>query len=198
LLKPSADHIEKELLKGLSAGDKKAFAGIYHQYWELLLGMAYNRLKDLQAAEDIVHDVLAGIWINRHKQEIQSLRNYLATAVKYRILKEVRKSVMARNYQKGLIGIYITESDTDAAMDNKCMLQLLRKEVAVLPEKCRLIFRYSRDQGLTVREIAEKMQISPKTVENQLHKALHRLRLTIRNLPFFLLIVLFFFDRFRF
>lgn len=192
MLKPSADHIEKELLKDLSAGDKTAFAAIYHQYWELLLGMAYNRLKDLQAAEDIVHDVFAGIWINRQKQEIQSLRNYLATAVKYRILKEVRKSAVARNYQKKLTGIYVTESDTDAAMDNKCVLQLLQKEVAVLPEKCRLVFRYSREQGLTVREIAEKMQISPKTVENQLHKALHRLRLTLRNFPFFLFIISFF------
>jgi len=155
--------------------------------------MAYNRLKNLQAAEDVVHDVFAAIWKNRHNQEIQSLRNYLATAVKYRILREARKAALARNYQeKELSGIYATAPDTDGELDNKCILQMLRKEVETLPAKCKLVFRYSRDQGLTVREIAEKMQISPKTVENQLHKALHRLRLSLRNLPFLFLLIIFY------
>ncbi len=169
----------------LSENDKAAFAEIYHRYWEVLLGMAYNRLKNRQSVEDVVHDVFAGIWINRNRQEIGSLRNYLATAVKYRILKEVKKAALARQYSRTLSAMQ-SFSDLDAALDHKVILTLLHKEVEVLPEKCKLVFRYSREQGLTIREIAQKMHISPKTVENQLNKALRRLRLTLKNLPFLL------------
>ena len=177
-------------MRRLSENDKAAFAEIYHRYWELLLGMAYNRLKNRQAAEDVVHDVFAGIWINRNKQDITVLRSYLATAVKYRILKEVRKAALARHHSQRLPAMQVS-SDMDAALDHKSILILLHKEVEILPEKCRLVFRYSREQGMTVREIAEKMHTSPKTVENQLNKALRRLRLTLRNLPFFLFFFLF-------
>jgi RNA polymerase sigma-70 factor (ECF subfamily) len=173
------------LLRRLSGNDKAAFAEIYHRYWELLLGLAYNRLKNMPAAEDIVHDIFAGIWINRQKQEIGSLRNYLATAVKYSILKEVRKAALARHHlQSSPALLYAT--DTDNELDHKHLLSILHKEIETLPEKCKLVFRYSREQGLSAREIAEKMHISPKTVENQLNKALRRLRLTQKNLPFFL------------
>lgn len=178
---------EQGLLARLAADDKEAFAHIYHQYWELLLAMAYNRLKDLQAAEDVVHDVLAGIWHNRHKQHIHSLKNYLATAVKYRILKEIRKAALLHNYQKKEAGSsrYVSIPDT-SSLDHKRIMEMLQKEIDTLPEKCRLIFRFSREQGMSTRQIAGEMQISPKTVENQLNKALHRLRLTLKKHALFI------------
>lgn len=91
---------ERKLLLRLSENDKDAFEEIYHRYWQLLLGMAFNRLKNWQAAEDVVHDVFISIWKNRHKQEIKSLKNYLATAVKYKILKEVRKAALHKLYRQ--------------------------------------------------------------------------------------------------
>ena len=176
---------ERELLLRLANNDKDAFAEIYHHYWQLLLGMAFNRLKNLQAAEDIVHDVFISIWNNRHKQEIQSLKSYLATAVKYKILKEVRKAALHHIYQqKENAEPFSVISET--ALDNRRILEILHKEINTLPEKCRLIFRYSREQGMSVKQIACEMDISPKTVENQLNKALKRLRVTIKKHATFL------------
>lgn len=173
---------DQGLLARLAADDKQAFAEIYHQYWELLLGMAYNRLKDLQAAEDIVHDVLASLWHNRHTQEIHALKSYLATAVKYSILKQTRKAALRQHYQQREVHqhLYVVSPDT-SSLDNKRIIEMLQKEINTLPEKCRLIFRYSREEGMSVRQIAVEMQISSKTVENQLNKALNKLRLTLKK-----------------
>lgn len=182
-----ASQNERELLTRLAADDKEAFAEIYRQYWEPLLAMAYNRLQDLATAEDIVHDVFASIWHNRHHQQIQSLKNYLATAVKYMILKQARKAMLLRQYRQSEYTPPTQEFIPDTVLDNKRILELLHREIESLPEKCRLIFRYSREQGMSIREIAGEMQITPKTVENQLNKALRKLRVTFKKHALFLL-----------
>jgi RNA polymerase sigma-70 factor (family 1) len=177
---------EEELLQRLLANERHAFAEIYNRYWQFLFGLAYNRLKDTQAAEDVVHDVFASLWTNRHKPEIRSLKNYLAVAVKYRILKEVRKAALHRLYQQQANPSPLYVATPDTTFDNKRIIELLQKEIETLPEKCRLIFRFSREQGMTVKEIADTMDIAPKTVENQLNKALKRLRTTIKNNSIFI------------
>lgn len=65
---------------------------------------------------------------------------------------------------------------TEASVHYKRILELVNSEVEKLPEKCRLIFRCSRNEGLSVKQIAERFRLSPKTVENQLTKALNRLK----------------------
>jgi RNA polymerase sigma-70 factor (family 1) len=179
-LSATSPYNERELLARLSASDKEAFAVIYQHYWELLYGMAYNRLKARLLAEDVVHDVFASLWRNRQKQEIQCLKSYLATAVKYIILKELRKAALQQQYRQ----VQPAESVipvTEAALDARRILEMLQKEVQTLPEKCRLIFRFSREQGMTVKQIAHEMGISPKTVQNQLNKALKHLRVTLKK-----------------
>lgn len=187
-----SSYTEDDLLRLLAADDRNAFAEIYNRYWQFLLGMAYHRIKDWQAAEDIVHDVFASLWLNRQKTEIKSLKNYLAVAVKYMILKEVRKAVLRKTYQQRIIPspLYVAASDT--AFDNRRIIEIVQKEIASLPEKCRLIFSFSREKGMTVKEIAGQLNISPKTVENQLNKALRRLRGSIKDTTVLLGYFLFF------
>lgn len=73
----------------------------------------------------------------------------------------------------------------------KRILMLVKTEVEKLPEKCRIIFQYSRNEGMSVKQIAKVMDISPKTVENQLNKALRQLRTAVRTfLPLLLLMIL--------
>jgi len=175
-------YTDQQLVALLATGDRDAFAEIYRRYWETLLGMAYNRLKNLAAAEDIVHDVFAGIWHNRRKQEIKSLNPYLAAAVKYAILKEARRDALQRLYRQQEAGVPYYTISPDTLLDNKRILEMLREGIAALPDKCRLVFRFSREEGMTVKQIAEKMQISPKTVENQMNKALRQLRQTLKSM----------------
>lgn len=163
--------------------DADAFTEIYNAYWEKLLAIAYNRLSDLQAAEDIVQDVFASLWHHREDAAITNAGAYLATAVKYKILDRARREKLLRQYQQ-LYGatVPLAAASPEASLQYKHIQELYQREVNNLPEKCQLIFRYSREQGMPVKKIAQELNISPKTVENQITKALHHLKDSIRSL----------------
>jgi RNA polymerase sigma-70 factor (ECF subfamily) len=84
----------------------------------------------------------------------------------------------------------------DSSLHYKRILEKVNKEVEKLPERCRLIFKYSRNNGMPIQSIAKELHISPKTVENQLNKALKQLRTSIKtfySFLFFLISVINFF-----
>lgn len=170
-----------------------AFTEIYTRHWKLLYGIAYNRLKEMATAEDIVHDVLTLVWQKRLELAPVSLKSYLAAAVKYSVLAHLRKKISARNYLLQNPAEITMTPHPEVILHHKRILQMVREEVEKLPEKCRLIFKDSREQGLTTAEIAEKFNISSKTVENQLNKALRHLKSSFRSL--FLLLILLFFQK---
>ncbi|RAJ87294.1 RNA polymerase sigma-70 factor (ECF subfamily) [Chitinophaga dinghuensis] len=170
-------------MERLRDNDAAAFTEIYEAYREKLLALAFNRLSDIQAAEDIVQDVFISLWNQRHNHQINNAGAYLATAVKYKILDRFRREQLLRQYQQ----VYSTDMPVpsnapDAALQFKHIQQLLQEEVNKLPEKCRLIFQYSREQGMPVKEIAQTLNISHKTVENQITKALRHLKGNIKHL----------------
>jgi len=169
------------LLNLLSKSDEFAFTEIYSRFWQKLFAIAYNRLKEIQTAEDIVHDVFASLWANRKKIEIESLDNYLATAAKYMVLAKIKKKEQERIYNNTSHQAPVFEMPIETSLHYKRILEIVKNEVEKLPEKCRLIFKYSRNEGMPVRQIAKELSISPKTVENQLNKALKQLKLATKT-----------------
>lgn len=167
---------EKKLLILLSNDDDLAFSEIYNRYWKKLVAIAYNRIKDIQQTEDIVQDVFVGLWKNRHESTINSLENYLATAVKYNVFNKIKNIEKAKKFQKSNQLTLVFDSQIEATLHYKKILETVATEIELLPEKCRLVFKYSRMNNLPVKEIASIMNISPKTVENQLNKAIKRLK----------------------
>lgn len=175
---------DAELTTLLKEGNAAAFTEIYNRYWRTLYGLSYNRLRDLQSAEDVVHDVLVSLWKNRETAVVENMTAYLATATKYKIfhlLKRTMKFSVDEHDQEKAENILDTE-DMEDRLHYRRLLELVNEEVEKLPEKCRLIFKYSREENLSVKEIAEKMDISTSTVENQMNKALTRLRAKVKNL----------------
>ncbi|NLR59141.1 RNA polymerase sigma-70 factor [Chitinophaga polysaccharea] len=173
---------DEELLCLMADDDEAAFTALYHRYWETLLGMAYQRLKDLPAAEDIVHDVFAGIWRNRKTLAAQHLKAYLAAAVKYMTIAHFRKKEYGHQYGASLQQTSLPGNDMENSVHYRHILQMVNEEVNNLPEKCRVVFRYSRHDGMSSRQIAEQMGISTKTVDNQLHKAITHLRHKMKHI----------------
>ena len=171
-----------ELLDLLSKSDELAFAEIYNRFWQKLFAIAYNRLKEIQTAEDIVHDVFISLWANREKFTIELLENYLATAAKYMVLAKIKKKERERVYNNSNSHqVPVFELPIESSLYYKYILEMVKSEVEKLPEKCRLIFKYSRNEGMPVKQIAKELNISPKTVENQLYKALKQLKLATKN-----------------
>lgn len=175
------------LLDLLSKSDKFAFTEIYSRFWQKLFAIAYNRLKEIQTAEDIVHEVFASLWANRKKIGIESLDNYLATAAKYMVLAKIKRKERERIYNNTSHQAPVFELSIETSLHYKRILEIAKNEVEKLPEKCRLIFKYSRNEGMSVRQIAKELSISPKTVENQLNKALKQLKLATKAFFSFLL-----------
>lgn len=182
---------ESELLHLITNDDAFSFTELYNRFWKTLFAIAYNRLKDTQAAEDIVHDVFASLWNNRKKIEVISLENYLAAATKYMVLAHIKKIEYNRRYQQSQQQAPVFEITIENSLHNKRLLEFVKKEVEKLPEKCRLIFKYSRENGMKVKDIAQQLQISPKTVENQLNKALRQLRVAMKMFLHSILFILF-------
>ncbi len=173
----------KQLLYLLTQADESAFTEIYNRYWQKLFAIAYNRIKDFQSAEDIVHDAFISLWANRKKSEIESLENYLAISTKYLVLAKIKKKERDRIYNNSLHSTPVIDFPIESSLHYKRILEFVKTEVEKLPEKCRLIFKYSRNEGKPVNQIAKELRLSPKTVENQLNKALKHLKTVTK--PFF-------------
>ena len=165
-------------------GDELAYAEIFHRYWDTLYAIAYNRLSSKQEAEDIVQEVFASLWKRRFELDIKSLQSYLATATKYAVFQSWRKAL--KQYS---LNDRVQASNVDGAgiVEAGFMQQILSKEIDRLPEKCKLVFKYSRERGLSNKEIAEEMNISVKMVEAHLTKALKQLKARTGSILLFLL-----------
>jgi len=176
---------EKELIRELRSGSAAAFEEIYHRYWKILLAIAFNRLADRQASEEAVQDVFLSLWARRKEVSIGSLQAYLATAVKFTVFRQLlnekrRKDLLNRNYhpQKLLF--------EETRVYGKFLEEYIQGIVETLPEKCRLVFKYSREEGMTIPEIAKEMNISVKTAEAHLTKALKILRGSLKKSGLFI------------
>lgn len=150
------------------------FTEIYNRYWDKLLAVAYNRLGDLFDAEECVQDVFCKFWDLRNKFELTSgnLNNYLARSVRNQIFTVI--SLRKRKQQKDNnlpqvedINIYTPEKHV--------IIQELNRQfdlaINALPTQCRVVFLLKRDEGLSINEIAEKLNISVNTVKSHLKKA---------------------------
>lgn len=174
---------DQDLVALLKQGDELAYTEVYNRYWKTLYAIAYNRLRNIQSAEDVVHDVLVSLWNNRQTAEVGNLSAYLATATKYMIFHLVKraKKFSHEEYAMDNAELIHDQEDLEDRLHYKRLLEMVNQEVDKLPEKCRLIFKYSREDHLSVKEIADKMDISTSTVENQMNKALNTLRTKVKN-----------------
>jgi RNA polymerase sigma-70 factor (family 1) len=175
---------DQKLLLLLQKGDELAFREIYYRYWEKLLATGYYFTKNKESAEEIVHDVLMSLWNKKSDLSIRSLPAYLGTAVKYAIFKAILRS---KRRQEILDSQFGKEPDngTEEKLDALFLKDFLETVVEKLPEKAKLVFKYSREEQLSIAEIADKMDLSAKSVEYHMTKALKTLRETIRKFNVF-------------
>lgn len=166
---------EKQLLQQLKKNDEHALTQLYKAHWQPLFLSAYNVLKDKKASEDIVQEIFLQLWLRRDTLDVrESLKAYLSTAVRYQVFHHIRKASKNKLVLKNEEALF-AESPEEGLL-RKDLCGQVHKVVEDLPERCRLIYRLSREEQLTHKEIAHRLNISIKTVENQLTIALRRVR----------------------
>ncbi len=178
---------DQELLSLLKEDKYPAFTEIYQRYWKKMLLVAWNHSKDKKVAEDLVHDVFISLWEKKGNVDIENVAAFLTTAVKFSIFKnyqrEQRRSELARqNY------IFSEVTQDEEKLDALFLQEFIDGLVEELPERCKLVFKYSRKHGMNNAEIAVKMDISEKGVEANLTRALKVIKGGLRNSGIMLLV----------
>jgi RNA polymerase sigma-70 factor (ECF subfamily) len=171
---------DSELLALLRFGNEDAFSEIYNRYWKRLLAIAYNISKDKSAAQEIVQDIFIGIWNRRLDLEIHSLNSYLASSVRLSMFKFIYRQKRRMEIESSNC-LDESSSLSEELIDARFTQEYINKLVEKLPEKCKLVFRFSRNAGLSISEISMELGISEKTVEGHLTKGLKALRLSLKN-----------------
>jgi RNA polymerase sigma-70 factor (family 1) len=166
---------DDELVPLIRKGDEGAFTEAYRRYWDRLLAIGYYYTHDKAAAEDVVHEVFTGLWVRREVVPVQHLAAYLATAVKFSVFKALARDKRRRDILQSL-PLTDSTNDIEAALDARFLHNYLQGVVEQLPPTARLVFTYSRAEALSVKEIATRLDLSPKAVEYHLTKALRALK----------------------
>ena len=176
---PKADSI---LLQGLREGNQEELKAIFNSYYNYLCTIAYRYIADEHIAKDLTQEVFFELWKRRASLKIQtSLKFYLRRAV-------INKSL---NHLKSQQRVQFEEADAythlpgnlerkDTLLEADDLENIIQETIAQLPERCRVIFSLSRNEGFSHKEIAKKLEISTKTIENQISKALKILREAIK------------------
>jgi RNA polymerase sigma-70 factor (ECF subfamily) len=170
------------LYQEMKRGKEYAFDFFFNYYYPGLCIYAQKMISiPEQEAKDLVQDVFVKFWNDREKTDIRfSMRSYLFVSVKNRCLDLLRR----KNRNLKVQEITNEHDVTGASFDTYVLSELealFNKSLEKLPERCREVFELSRFHGLKNREIAAKLNLSEKTVENQVTKALHILKEELKD-----------------
>jgi len=186
---------DEQIFEAIKRDDHNAYEKVFREYYRPMTAYAFRFLNNLADSESIVQDVFLRLWQKRHEiMIVSSLQNYLFRSVKNHCINHIEHEKIKTGYQAMVI-----RNETDRTEYSEFFLEfgLMREieaAIAALPQKRQEIFRLAREDGLKYREIAERLEISVKTVETQMTLALKQLR---ESLKAFKNLVLFFVIAFR-
>ncbi|WP_185154061.1 RNA polymerase sigma-70 factor [Fulvivirga sp. M361] len=160
-------------MKLLQKGDDSAFEIIYNKHWESMYAMAYNRLRSREVAEGIIQDIFTDLWVKRQDLTIyKSLTSYLFSALKYKTLNVIAHQSVRRKYIQEQQPFSVSyKNSTDDTLSFNELYELISQTIDELPKKCRLVFRLKYDENYSTKQIADELDISPRTVETHVGQA---------------------------
>lgn len=180
---------DEELMLLIQQGSEVAFEALYLKYADQLVGFAASKLKAVEEARDIIHDLFIHFWEQRNEIVVRSsLKGFLFASVRYRIIDHIRKSAVRQKYVHHLTTLPQVTPAPETELEGKEMEKKIRAIANELSPRVKEVFVLSRFQHLSPSEIAKKIGNSERTVKNQLTTALSYIR--SRLFPLLALIML--------
>ncbi len=161
---------------------REAFDELYSRHWNYLFTATFNNLRDRDDSLDICQSVFLWLWEHRKTLNIKTnIRGYLYSSIKYKIANFIRSGKIRSSYFDELQRVD-TESFHENELEIKELKNLINQLVNELPEKCKEVFQLSRNENLTHKQIADKLGISEKTVDDHILRAIKKLRAPLNRL----------------
>lgn len=180
--------METTRLKALREGNEKAFEKIYLNYYKKTLYFITGLVKSEDDAKELTQEVFVKLWTNRETLDPErSVHSYMYTIARNAAFNFLKHKLVEINYMNEYAAQNIETETSDEILFAKEMALLIEMSVGKMPAQRRKIYQMSRKEGLSNEEIATRLQISKKTVENQLSLALRELKRVIAGM-----IILFF------
>lgn len=156
----SDDALVAEVIKG----NRLAFNSIFERYWDKLFQTAFGFLRDEDAAKDVVQEVFFDLWNRREQLDIERLPAYLYQATRFQSLKQLRKAHILDIHDEKFAEV-LCANTTEEQVDLNLLQENLEKSLGALPERYREVFELSRVHNLSNKEIADRMNLSPRTID---------------------------------
>lgn len=163
--------------------DEKSFRQIYMTYWDKVFAICYNNLGKPEVAKEMVQDIFKSLWERREELEItNSVERYLLRSAKLKVFEYLRNTKSRKEHTAHALVNHCNHSD---CTENMVMYNSLKDQVDVLidtlPCQCRNVFKMSREQGLSNKEIASSLLISERAVEYHIARALTTLKANLTD-----------------
>ena len=180
---------ENELLVGLANGEEEAYQELFKRFYEPLCYFANRYLQDLDQSQDLVQELMSYLYENRDRIVVStSLKAFLYRSVTNRSLNQIKKDKRQdENHRE--IAYHAESTNFHDLMEISELQARINQLISELPPQCERIFRMSRMEHLSNQEIADELNISKRTVETQISKALKVLRNSLK-----IIIIEFFFQ----
>ncbi|MEO3407272.1 RNA polymerase sigma-70 factor [Mucilaginibacter sp. CAU 1740] len=183
---------DEDLFAAVKRHDKKAFNQLYDRYWEVVYKKAFSYLHDTDACMAIVNDIFVNIWEKREALNIITFKNYLTSAARYRVYNAIKANSTSpvkyvEDYEK-LDDLSVVYNNAESNIQENELSSDLDKLLDKLPARCKEIFLLSRVSQLSNSEIAERLSISKRAVENQISLAVKHLKPHFKHYPTVLLV----------
>ena len=170
--------LEQFLIEKLKSGDTDSFSNIFTAYYKDLVFFAYSITRELPGAEDIVQDTFVKLWEDHEKLDVKvSLKSILLKTIQNKCIDWHRHKRIISNYSSYIFSnasLYMYYSDNYLLRSE--MEEMIEKALTQLPEKVKEAYKLNRLEGLKYHEIAAKLNVSNRTVEVRISKALELLR----------------------
>lgn len=182
------EHIgEQDLLQLIRNSDYTAFEELHRRYYKSLFALAAKKIGDQDEAYDLLQDMFIELWDKRATFSINNpLTNYLKNRLWFKLSGYFRTKGFREKHFKNFADFLQQQLDTSPYLDEmeiremdlqyEAVMEVINQTIAEMPDKMREVFILSRSNEYSIAEIAEKLNISPKTVKNQINSALNRIR----------------------
>lgn len=174
----AASHRENEL--SLQRDGMAAFEALYKKYWYQLYCAAYKYTASAPDAEELVQNLFEKIWRNRASLQVKNWGAFLTVSLRNMVIDHLRQQAVKNKFLQNYQPAAATAAMVDE-LDQEQLMVLIENHLHELPEKTQTIFKLSRYEHKSVKEIAGHMQLTEKAVEYHITKSLKLLRQHLRN-----------------